>query len=86
MGRGFNEPVYCGLNEPLAKLVRFYCKPSVTVLMLVKRNVSYIAAGFEASVTQALCFYCIIFGSSGYWGHMNQFTGANEALAGMVGF
>ena len=31
-----NEPVYCGLSEPLAKLVTFYCKPSVTVLMLVK--------------------------------------------------
>ena len=36
VGSGLNEPVYCGLNEPLAKLVRFYCKQSVTVLMLVK--------------------------------------------------
>ena len=36
MGSGLTEPVYCGLNEPLAGLVRFYCKPSVTVLMLVK--------------------------------------------------
>ena len=35
MGSGLNEPVSCVLNEPLAKLVRFYCKPSVTVLMLV---------------------------------------------------
>ena len=24
VGSGLNEPVYCGLNEPLAKLVRFY--------------------------------------------------------------
>ena len=32
VGKGLNEPVYGGLNEPLAKLVRFYCKPSVTVL------------------------------------------------------
>ena len=36
VGSGSNEPVYCGLNEPLAGLVRFYCKPSVTVLMLIK--------------------------------------------------
>ena len=36
VGSGLNEPVDCGLNEPLAKLVRFYCKPSATVLMLVK--------------------------------------------------
>ena len=36
MGSGLNEPVHCGLNEPVAKLVRFYCKPSVNVLMLVK--------------------------------------------------
>ena len=25
-GSNFNEPVYCGLNEPLAGLVRCYCK------------------------------------------------------------
>ena len=36
VGSRINEPVYCGLNEPQAKLFRFYCKPSVTVLMLVK--------------------------------------------------
>ena len=36
VGSGSNEPVYCGLNEPLAGLVRFYCKPSVTLLMLIK--------------------------------------------------
>ena len=36
VGSGSNVPVYCGLNEPLAGLVRFYCKPSVTVLMLIK--------------------------------------------------
>ena len=36
VGSRLNEAVYCGLNKPLAKLVRFYCKPSVTLLMLVK--------------------------------------------------
>ena len=36
VGSGLNEPVYCGLNEPLVKLVRFYRKPSSTALMLVK--------------------------------------------------
>ena len=50
VGSGSNEPVYCGLNEPLAGLVRFYCKPCVTVLMLIKG----MSSGFKASVTQAL--------------------------------
>ena len=36
VGSVLNEPEFCGLNEPQAKLDRFYYKPSVTVLMLVK--------------------------------------------------
>ena len=52
VGSGSNEPVYCGLNEPLAGLVRFYYKPSVTDFD--KRNVSYISSWFKASVMQAL--------------------------------
>ena len=31
---GSNEPVHCGLNEPLAGFVRFYCKH---LMMLIKR-------------------------------------------------
>ena len=60
VGSGLNEPVYCGLNVycwlngPLAKLVRFYCKTICNCSDVGKRNVSYIAAGFEASVSQAL--------------------------------
>ena len=36
VGSESNEPGDCGLNEPLAGLVRFYCKPSVTLLRLIK--------------------------------------------------
>ena len=36
VGSGSNEPLYCGLNEPLAGIVRFYRQPSATVLMLIK--------------------------------------------------
>ena len=53
VGSGLNEPVYCGLNELLAKLVRFYCKTICNYFDVGKRNVSYIAAEFEASVSQA---------------------------------
>ena len=54
VGSGLNEPVYCGLNEPLAGLVRFYCKPSVTVLMLIK-GMSVI---FHQSFKQVLLKLC----------------------------
>ena len=51
-GSGSNEPVYCGLNEPLAGLVRFYCKSSVTVLMLTQGISVIFQHGLKASATQ----------------------------------
>ena len=54
VGSRLNEPVCCGLNELLAKLVRFYCKPSVTVLMLVKGMPAILQQGLK----QVLLKHC----------------------------
>ena len=54
VGSGSNEPVYCRLNEPLAGLARFYCKPSVTVLMLIKGMSVIFHQGFK-QVLLKLC-------------------------------
>ena len=54
VGSRLNDPVYCGLIEPLTKLVRFYCKPSVTGLMLVK-GMSVI---FQEGLKQVLLKHC----------------------------
>ena len=51
-----------------------------------KRNVSFIAEGFEANVTQALWFYCIILEVGGSGVKWTSLLGTNEALAGIVGF
>ena len=60
VGSGLNEPVYCELNEPLAKLVGFYCKPSVTVLMSVKGMSVILQQGMK----QKLLEHCDIIVSS----------------------
>ena len=54
VGSGSNEPVFFGLNEPLAGLVRFYCKPSVNVLMLIKGMSVVFHQGFK-QVLLKLC-------------------------------
>ena len=77
MGTGSNEPVYCGLNEPLAGLVKFYCKPSVTVLTLIKGMSVIFHQGLK-QVLLKLCDFTVsslkIVGSA--WDQMNQFTGS----------
>ena len=67
VGSRSNEPVqvYCGLNEPLSGLVRFYCKPSVTVLMLIKGMPVLFQQGLRSVTRSSIVIYCIIFGSSG---------------------
>ena len=53
VGSGLNKPVHCGLNEALAGLVRFYCKPSV-IVMLIKR----MSVIFQQGLKQVLLKHC----------------------------